>query len=125
MTRTPMHARNHPLFSCALHIFIYNFRSCGGRVSKLHACAWLSSCYHASVHSGPNASKASPDDVGGLEPILNLCVSAHVMLSANLWVLLMVPWEPLRLSVIIIMNYCTSSLILPVVVTVKFDVYTR
>ena len=38
------------------------------------------------IHSGPNAAKASAEDAGGLEPILCLAHEAHVMLTANLWV---------------------------------------
>ena len=38
------------------------------------------------VHSGPNASKASSEDAGGLESIICLASEARVMLTANLWV---------------------------------------
>lgn len=37
-------------------------------------------------HTGNNASKASSDDAGGLEPIVHLVNSSRVMLTANLWV---------------------------------------
>lgn len=36
------------------------------------------------VHTGNNASKASPDDAGGLDPIVHLAHTARVMLVANL-----------------------------------------
>ena len=38
------------------------------------------------VHSGPNASKGSSDDAGGLQPVVCLAKGARVMLSSNLWV---------------------------------------
>ena len=38
------------------------------------------------VHTGANASSASPDDAGGLDPVLKLATSARVMLTSNLWV---------------------------------------
>ena len=38
------------------------------------------------LHTGPNASKASPDDCGGLEPVIHLCTDARIMLTNNLWI---------------------------------------
>ena len=38
------------------------------------------------VHTGANASSASPDDAGGLDPVVKLSKSARVMLTSNLWV---------------------------------------
>ena len=38
------------------------------------------------VHTGQNASKASSDDAGGLDPVVHLAVTACVMLITNLWV---------------------------------------
>ena len=37
------------------------------------------------IHTGPNASKASSEDVSGLEPIICLAHGARVMLTSNLW----------------------------------------
>ena len=36
------------------------------------------------VHTGPNASKASPEDASGLEPVTCLARGARVMLTSNL-----------------------------------------
>ena len=36
------------------------------------------------VHTGPNASKASPEDASGLEPVICLARGARVMLTSNL-----------------------------------------
>ena len=38
------------------------------------------------VHTGANASNASPDDAGGLDPVVKLSKSARVMLTSNLWI---------------------------------------
>ena len=78
-----MHARNLPLFSCALYLFpTLEAAVVDYNVLKLHACGYPVASIKA-VHSGLTASKASPDDAGGLE---HLCVSVRVMLSVNLWV---------------------------------------
>ena len=53
-------------------------------INKLHAYGQPVATIRA-VHTGPNASKASTD-AGGLQPVVCLAKSAHVMLSANLWV---------------------------------------
>ena len=37
------------------------------------------------VHTSPNASKASPEDASGLEPLICLARGARVMLTSNLW----------------------------------------
>ena len=38
----------------------------------------------ATIHRGPNASKASPDDAAGLEPVVCLAHIVRVILTANL-----------------------------------------
>uniref|UniRef100_A0A1X7U177 DNA helicase n=1 Tax=Amphimedon queenslandica TaxID=400682 RepID=A0A1X7U177_AMPQE len=38
------------------------------------------------VHTGANASSTSPDDAGGLDPVVKLSKSARVMLTSNLCV---------------------------------------
>lgn len=38
------------------------------------------------IHTGPNATKASPEEASGLDPIICLAHDACVMLTANLWV---------------------------------------
>ena len=38
------------------------------------------------LHTGPNVSKASPDECGGLEPVIHLCKEARIMLTNNLWI---------------------------------------
>ena len=55
-------------------------------MSRLHTCGQPLAIIKA-VHTGANASKASSDDAGGLEPVVCLAKGARVMLSSNLlWV---------------------------------------
>ena len=123
MTRTPMHARNLPSFSCALCLFPTLEAVVDYNVSKLHSCGYPVATIKA-VHSKPNASKASSDDAGGLEPIINLYVSAHVMLSANLWVEMGLVNGAMGTVKVICYQNDELPPHLPVVVTVKFDGYT-
>lgn len=44
---------------------------------------WSSYCYG---QNRTHASKASPDDTGGLQPVVMLAKSARVMLTSNLWI---------------------------------------
>jgi len=55
-------------------------------ITKLHSSGQPVVSIEA-VHTSANASKASPDDVGGLHPIVCIAKGARVMLSSNLWVL--------------------------------------
>ena len=85
-------------------------------MGKLHACGQRVATVKA-VHSGPNASKGSSDDAGGLEPVVCLAKSARVMLSSNLWVDMDLPWEQF--------NPSATRLAKPLsLVTVLFDHYS-
>ena len=51
------------------------------------------------VHTGPNASKASPEDAAGLEPVIYLAHGPRVMLTSNIWTdasLVREQWEQFR-----------------------------
>ena len=37
------------------------------------------------IQTGPNASKASPDDAAGLDPVICIAHGARMMLTSNLW----------------------------------------
>ncbi len=50
-------------------------------ITKLHSCGQPVVIIKA-VHSGPNASKGSPDDAGGLQPVVCLAKGARVILSS-------------------------------------------
>ena len=38
------------------------------------------------IHTGHNASRASSEDAGGLDPVIHLAQMARIMLTANLWI---------------------------------------
>ena len=54
-------------------------------IANLHAIGQPIATIKA-VHTGPNAAKASPEDTGGLQPVLYLAHGARVMLISNLWI---------------------------------------
>ena len=70
------------------------------------------------VHTGPNASKASSEDAGGLESITCLTCGARVMLTSNL------VNGAMGTVVAICYRIGDSPPNLPIAVTVKFDSYT-
>ena len=56
-----------------------------------HIAAMLRECGHPiatikAIHTGANASCASPDDAGDLEPVVMLAKSARMILTSNLFV---------------------------------------
>ena len=72
-------------FSSAVHLFPTIEAVAEHNVQKLHGCGQLVATIKA-VHTGPNSSKASTDNAGGLQPVVCLAKGARVMLSSNLWV---------------------------------------
>ena len=86
MTRTPTPVLDDiSNFNSSLCLFPTVEAVVEHNVGKLHACGQRVATIKA-VHSGPNASKGSSDDAGGLEPVVCLAKGARVMLSSNLWV---------------------------------------
>ena len=85
MTRTPAEVSDASTFDNAVHLFPTIEAVVEYNTNKLHACGQPGAIIKA-VHTGPNASKASSDDAGGLQPVLCIARAAHVMFSANLWV---------------------------------------
>ena len=76
------------------------------------------------VHSGPNASKGSFDDAGGLEPIVCLAKGACVMLSSNLLVDMGLVNGAMGTIHAICYKTGQAPPSLPVAVTVLFDHYS-
>jgi len=54
-------------------------------LSKLYASGQPVATIRA-IHTGSSASQGSPDDAGGLYPIICMAQGARVMLTSNLWV---------------------------------------
>ena len=75
------------------------------------------------VHTGQNASRASSDDAGGLDPVIHLAVTAHVMFITNLWVEVGLVNGAVD-TVISIVYEQGGPPDLPLAVMVKFDNYT-
>ena len=84
MTQTPSRVSDMSPFTTALHLFPTVQAVFEHNLSTLRASGQAIATIKA-VHSGPNASKASTDDSGGLEPIICIACGARVMLTSNLW----------------------------------------
>ena len=76
------------------------------------------------IHSGPNAAKASAEDAGGLEPILCLAHEARIMLTANLWVDMGLVNGAMGTVIAICYHNGQQPPDLPIAVTVQFDSYS-
>ena len=85
MNQTPAQVQDLAPFSSALHLHPTIEAVVEHNITKLHASGQPVATIKA-VHTGPNASKASPDDAAGLQPIICIAHGARVMLTANLWV---------------------------------------
>ena len=85
MRQTPAQVRDVTPFSRALYLYPSAEAVAEHNLSKLRACGQAVAVLKA-IHSVPNASKASPDDAGGLQPVVCIKHGAQVMLTSNLWV---------------------------------------
>lgn len=123
MTRTPAHITDTSMFHNALHLFPTVEAVVEHNVTKLHACGQPVATIKA-VHSGANASKGSPDDAGGLEPVVCLAKGARVMLSSNLWVDMVLVNGAMGTIQAICYKTDQAPPSLPVAITVLFDHYS-
>ena len=85
MSQTPAQVRDVTPFSGAMYLYPSAKAVAEHNVSKLRASGQPVAVLK-SIHSGPGASKASPDDAGGLEPVVCIAHGARVMLTSNHWV---------------------------------------
>ena len=92
-------------------------------ITKLHASGKSIATIKA-IHTGPNATKASPEEASGLDPIICLAHGAHVMLTANLWVTMGLVNG--AMGTIVAICYTGSGVPpqLPIAVMVRFDSYS-
>ena len=122
MTRTPANIQDIS-YNDALRLFPTVEVVVEHNVTKLHACGQPVATIKT-VHSGPNASKGSSDDAGGLEPIVCLAKGARVMLSSNLWVDMGLVNGAMGMIQAICYKDGQAPPSLPVAVTVLFDHYS-
>ena len=87
MKQTPAQVQDLTPFRSALYLHPTVEAVVEHNVSRLHANGQPIATIKA-VHTGPNASKASPDEAAGLEAIVCLAHEARVMLTANLWTII-------------------------------------
>ena len=92
-------------------------------INKLHGCGQPIATIKA-VHTGANASKASADDAGGLQPVVCLTKGARVMLSSNLWVDMGLVNGAMGTVKAICYHDGGAPPDLPVAITVLFDNYS-
>ena len=123
MTRTPAHIFNASNFDDALHLFPTVEAVVEHNINKLHGCGQPVATIKA-VHTGANASKASADDAGGLQPVVCLTKGAHVMLSSNLWVDMGLVNGAMGTVKAICYHDGGAPPDLPVAITVLFDNYS-
>lgn len=122
MTRTPAEVSDASTFDNAVHLFPTIEAVVEYNTNKLHACGQPVATIKA-VHTGPNASKASSDDAGGLQPVLCIARGARVMLSANLWVDMGLVNGAMGTIQSICYHEGGAPPDLPIVVTILFDKY--
>ena len=77
MNQTPAQVEDLQQFRTALHLYPTIEAVAEYNVTKLHANGQPIATVKA-IHTGANASKASPDDAAGLEPII--CTAQLVLM---------------------------------------------
>ena len=122
MEQTPTRVQDQSSFVSALRLFPTVEAVVDHNVAMLRECGHPIATIKA-VHTGANASSASPDDAGGLEPVVMLARSARVMLTSNLWVEVGLVNGAMG-TVEAICYKETTPPHLPVAVMVRFDHYT-
>ena len=123
MDQTPSKVRDLTPFYTALHLHPTTEAVVEHNVSKLHSSGKPVATIKA-VHTGANASKASPDDAGGLHPILCMAQGARVMLTSNLWVEVGLVNGAMGTVAAICYSSGQAPPSLPISVMVHFDSYT-
>ena len=84
LQRTPQQARNTGDFQDAIRLFYDKASVAEYNLKQLYSLKTPVAKICA-IHSSNEASKASPDDAGGLYPVLLLASHTRVMLTSNVW----------------------------------------
>ena len=122
MKQTPAQVQDLGPFCNALHLYPTIEAVAEHNVTKLRASGQPIATVKA-VHTGPNASKASPDDVAGLDPVVCIAHGARVMLTSNLWTEVGLVNGAMGTVVAIYYKSGQAPPNLPVCVMVQFDSY--
>ena len=84
MKQTPAQVQDLTPFTTALFLHPTVEAVVEHNVARLRASGQPTATIKA-IHTGPNASKASPDEAAGLEPMICIAHQARAMLTSNLW----------------------------------------
>ena len=122
MKQTPTEVSDLAPFTDALHLHPTIEAVVEHNITRLRANGHPVAIIKA-VHSGPNASKASSEDAGGLESIICLAHNARVMLTSNLWVDMGLVNGAMGTVMAVCYRSGESPPNLPIAVTVRFDSY--
>ena len=122
MKQTPAQVQDLEHFRNALHLYPTIEAVAEYNVTKLHANGQPIATVKA-LHTGANASKASPDDAAGLEPMICTAHGARVMLTANLWTEVGLANGAMGTVIAICYKSGQAPPQLPVSVMVQFDCY--
>ena len=123
MKRTLAEVGDTSSFAESLHLYATTADVADHNARKLRGSGQPVTVIKA-LHKGPSASKASPDEAGGLNPVVCIAEGARVMLCANLWVDVGLVNGAIGTVVSICFENGHSPPDLPVAVTVRFDSYT-
>jgi ATP-dependent DNA helicase PIF1 len=84
LKRSPQQALNRNDFTDAIRLFYDRVSVAEYNLNKLCTLGTPIATINV-IHSNSAASKANPDDAGGLHQVLFLATQARVMLTANIW----------------------------------------
>ena len=123
MKQTPAQVQDLAVFNNALRLQPTVAAVVEHNVTRLHPSGQPIATIKA-VHTGANASKASPDEASGLEPVICMAHGTHVMLTANLWVDVGLVNGAMGTVVAICYKSGQAPPNLPIAITVRFDSYS-
>ena len=122
LKQTPVQVQDLAPFCNALHLYPTIEAVAEHNVTKLRASGQPIATVKA-IHTGPNASKASPDDAAGLDPVVCIAHGARVMLTSNLWTGVRLVNGAMGTVIAICYKSGQAPPNLPVSVMVRFDSY--
>ena len=122
MKQTPAQVQDLEQFRNALHLYPTVEAVAEHNVTKLHSSGQPIATVKA-THTGANASKASPDDAAGLDPVVCIAHGARVMLTSNFWTEFGLVNGAMGTVIAICYKSSQAPPNLPVSVMVQFDCY--